>query len=125
MNCALCRYMTMLQCWDADPKLRPSFAELVTSVENIITNMLSAHEHVGLNVTYINVPTTQGYLYPTPAPTVNAPPEGAAYFGHYDNNNLLSAPPLDPVGYQHSDSGESVPYVTFPYVNAASKSTLV
>ena len=120
----------MLQCWDADPKLRPSFAELVQYVENIIANMLSSHKHVGLNVTYINVPTTQGYLYPTPTP-ISAPPEGAAYFGHYDNNNLadnnnlVGATSMDHMRYQSSDSGGSLSPLAFPYVNTASKSTLV
>ena len=115
----------MLQCWDGDPKLRPSFAELVQSVESIIANMLSAHEHVGLNVSYVNVPTTQGYLYPTPTPTASAPPEGAAYFGHYDNNSFVTTTPSDHRMYQSSDSGGSLTPITFPYVNAASKSTLV
>ncbi len=122
----------MCQCWDADPKLRPSFAELEQSVENIIAHMLSAHEHVGLDVTYINVPLSQGYLYPTPTPVaVSAPPaEGPAYFGHYessdfaDQNGAAGATSLDPVGYPSNDSGGSLAR-TFPYVNAASKSTLV
>ncbi len=99
----------MLECWDPEPKLRPSFHELTQRVHNIIQTMLSAHQHVGLDVSYVNVPLSQGYLYPTVPCTaapllpgangsipgapgavgggeILAPPEGAAYFSHYDNS---------------------------------------
>ena len=58
------RYSIMLQCWEEHARLRPSFAELVKAVKSIIMHMEKAHQRVGLNVTYINVPTTQTYLYP-------------------------------------------------------------
>ena len=54
----------MLQCWEEHARLRPPFAELVKAVKSIIVHMEKAHQRVGLNVTYINVPTTQTYLYP-------------------------------------------------------------
>ena len=79
----------MLQCWQAEPKLRSTFEELVHDVKGIILSMERAHEKVGLNVTYVNVPLSQPYLYPQnhdrgagappPYPTVGA--AGGAFGG--------------------------------------------
>ena len=54
----------MLDCWDTDPRMRPSFAELVHHVKSIIITMQQMQQKVSITATYINVPTTQGYLYP-------------------------------------------------------------
>ncbi|XP_077487862.1 hepatocyte growth factor receptor-like isoform X3 [Amblyomma americanum] len=55
-------YDIMLQCWQDDPKRRPSFAMLVTDVSNVITSLEKKrrNEKVGLNVTYVNCPRS-GY----------------------------------------------------------------
>ena len=43
--------------------MRPSFSELVVSIKKIIENMEHIHSPVGC-VSYVNVPTSQDYLYP-------------------------------------------------------------
>ncbi|XP_042147609.1 hepatocyte growth factor receptor-like isoform X1 [Ixodes scapularis] len=56
--CPTMLYEIMLQCWDHDPKKRPSFARLVTDVSNVIRTMEkeSRNKRVSLNVTYVNYP---------------------------------------------------------------------
>lgn len=51
-------YDIMLQCWQDDPKRRPSFAQLVTDVSNVITSLerKKRNRRVSLNVTYVNCP---------------------------------------------------------------------
>lgn len=51
-------YDIMLQCWQDDPKRRPSFAQLVTDVSNVITSLekKKRNRRVSLNVTYVNYP---------------------------------------------------------------------
>lgn len=48
----------MLQCWEEDPKKRPSFARLVTDVTSVITTLekKNRNKRVSLNVTYVNYP---------------------------------------------------------------------
>ncbi|XP_077488502.1 hepatocyte growth factor receptor-like isoform X2 [Amblyomma americanum] len=49
-------YIVMLQCWQNDPKKRPSFETLVTDVTNIIAiiEKRTRDRRVSLNVTYVN-----------------------------------------------------------------------
>ena len=55
----------MFQCWDPEPKKRPTFEDLIEDVNAVITSMEHIQQRqVGLNVTYVNVPTKQSYLYP-------------------------------------------------------------
>ncbi|CAN7938242.1 unnamed protein product, partial [Ixodes hexagonus] len=60
--CPTMLYEIMLQCWEHDPKKRPSFARLVTDVTNVITTMEkeSRNKRVSLNVTYVNYPLPDG-----------------------------------------------------------------
>ncbi|XP_037578446.1 hepatocyte growth factor receptor-like isoform X1 [Dermacentor silvarum] len=51
-------YDIMLQCWQDDSKRRPSFAQLVTDVSNVIISLekKKRNRRVSLNVTYVNCP---------------------------------------------------------------------
>ncbi|KAH7948540.1 hypothetical protein HPB52_024104 [Rhipicephalus sanguineus] len=51
-------YDIMMHCWQDDPKRRPSFAQLVTDVSNVITSLekKKKNRRVSLNVTYVNCP---------------------------------------------------------------------
>ncbi|XP_075553639.1 hepatocyte growth factor receptor-like [Dermacentor variabilis] len=54
-------YDIMLQCWQEDPKKRPSFAKLATEIPNLVTRLekKKRNKRLGLNVTYINCPRPQ------------------------------------------------------------------
>src|SRR2546422_921863 len=53
----------MLRTWHEDPRQRPTFAELSVDVRHVITKLESKRKEqkVGLDVTYINYPTTGHY----------------------------------------------------------------
>ena len=55
----------MLNSWSSEAKDRPSFNELVLTVRKVIL-LEEGEQKVGIDVTYLNVPTSQSYLYPHP-----------------------------------------------------------
>lgn len=104
-------YAIMLQCWEEHARLRPSFAELVKAVKSIIVHMEKAHQRVGLNVTYINVPTTQTYLYPQTASETDS--SGTIY--RVMSTTPTGIPAISNVLYSPgSDTGAGVPYYPHP-----------
>jgi hypothetical protein len=82
-------YNVMLQCWDPDSKQRPAFPDLVVMIRKVIDHMERMHTPVG-TVSYINVPTSQDYLYPL-NPQYDMSDEGGLYEeGGYPQTYTLS-----------------------------------
>lgn len=56
-SCPPFLFKIMLQCWDEDPNKRPTFTELVQTIESETQQLeaRSAARKIGLQVTYVNV----------------------------------------------------------------------
>lgn len=64
----------MLTCWWFDPKMRPTFTQLVRDVQNVITTLesYSRSRIVTKDITYINFPPTSIYANEFESEVLNA-----------------------------------------------------